>query len=382
MKKNFFILGLSTIGLLEGLAETLKKNNLQVFSIFPPRNNGYCQFKTDHINQKFYFKSNLEQNNFVRIIIVYFFYLLCLFKVRQKIIKSDYFIGIALFPVIIGLLLKKLGLTNKVIYYCLDYYNPKKFSWNFGYLINRLYIFIERIIVKKVDMIWDLSPKLNIARKKNLKINVEKSKIIIVPVSFSKKIFYSKDINRKNNHILFIGSISKNQGIDMLVDQISNLKQKEINYIVNVIGTGEYLDKFKLDITNQKLTNNFIFHGFVKDIKFLQKISSFCSIGWSIYVPDKNYNSSYTEPGKPKMYLALNVPILISKHLDFSSDVYNNKIGYVCDYDFETVNKILLQHYKSKNNVKKFSQNILKFKDHFSSEKVYKEAIKNTLKII
>jgi hypothetical protein len=55
MKKNFFILGLSTIGLLEGLAETLKKNNLQVFSIFPPRNNGYCQFKTDHINQKFYF---------------------------------------------------------------------------------------------------------------------------------------------------------------------------------------------------------------------------------------------------------------------------------------------------------------------------------------
>ncbi len=68
--------------------------------------------------------------------------------------KYDIFFGVDPLNALAGLVLKKLGRVEKVVYYTIDYFSqrfPNK-------IVNSLYHFIDKICVRYADETWNLSP--------------------------------------------------------------------------------------------------------------------------------------------------------------------------------------------------------------------------------
>ena len=77
--------------------------------------------------------------------VLYSFYIV-IFKIN----KIDIFVGVNNLNDICGILLKKMGIVKKVIYYVIDY-TPKRFK---NRVMNYFYHLIDRYCVKNCDYIW------------------------------------------------------------------------------------------------------------------------------------------------------------------------------------------------------------------------------------
>ena len=76
--------------------------------------------------------------------------------------KYDVYIGSGNLNVLVGLLLRKLGLAHQVVFYCIDYV-PQRFA---NPVVNSIYHWIDRIAAEYADVTWNLSPRMADGRNK------------------------------------------------------------------------------------------------------------------------------------------------------------------------------------------------------------------------
>ena len=290
--------------------------------------------------------------------------------------KFDLFIGVSHSFSLIGILLKKLGIVKKVIYYCIDYYIPED-KKNFNSYFVRAINIIERFIARNADYIWDISSNIPEYREKIGKVKKASYKNVIVPLGYSNHLRVSafvKEFNRWD--IGFIGTITPNQGLQLLVETMPLVIEKFPQIKVKIIGHGPFADELKLVVYEKGLTGYFTFFGFIKEEEKALGILRQCAAGvalWSDSVENKNIMCA--DPGKTKLYALCGLPMIITR-CSISDEIKDKGAGVVVEYDVSSLKDGISYIMEDEERLKKIRENSFNLGETYISDNIFDNAFK------
>ena len=386
---SFLIAGQLKTGLLEPLEIYLKSSTsalgvIGTTSPFLTVNLSRCTLYEANSKQKTqklsaFLIHKVTKNNRPLMIISYlafvFNYLKAVFFLNRRF---DVFIGISSFSALLGIFLKKVGMVDVVIYYCLDFYpNPK--TRDFMGFVNYLFRHVERYLIKNSDFVWDLSPKISIARESQLNIPQSSYKKIVVPVGYSQAITRIVPLEKRERWTIgFIGSVSPNQGLELVVNAMPELLVKFPELKVKIIGHGTDVYRLRKMISDKMLDKHFIFHGFIANENEAYEILSHCVIGLATYTGDITDNSSYSEPGKPKLYMLLGLPIVITSKTSIATDITKYHAGISIDYTERQFIEAVTHLIETDEEVNTYYSGVRAYQPQCASERIYERAFEQT----
>jgi glycosyltransferase involved in cell wall biosynthesis len=99
-----------------------------------------------------------------------------------------------------------------------------------------------------------------------------------------------------------------------------------------VVGGGPLEPKLVAMAEEMKCQSRVQFKGFVEDHRVLEELLSQGGVGLALYEPTKDSFTWYTDPSKPKQYMACGLPIIITKVPAISQLVMTEEAGIVTEY--------------------------------------------------
>ena len=298
-------------------------------------------------------------------------------SVRKLKQKFDVFIGVATFSSMLGVILKKTGCVDKVIYYCIDYYPPPK-NRGFNTFINLIYKHIDVWLVKHADIIWEISPTIKEGRFRYMGIKPDTYQSSIVPLGYCDDIIRDCPFDERKRWTLgFVGTLSENQGLQLVIEAIPELAKKFPEIKVRVIGHGPDASYLKGLVDKLDLQDRFIFHGFIKDEEEVYDILSKCVLGLATWTSEEDDNSLYADPGKPKLYALLGLPIVITTGPYVSGLISELKAGEVIKYDKEEFILAVTNIIKSKEAFDSYREGINKFRSYCLAKSIFDQAFQS-----
>lgn len=231
----------------------------------------------------------------------------------------DVYIGVDPLNCLAGLVLRSLGLVNRVIFYSIDF-TPKRFPQR---LLNNVYHAIELWCVRFADIRWDISPRIAQGREKFLGLQQKDYPVTVVPVGLWEKDIASPHTNFHPHRIVFVGHLLKKQGVEKVLEAIAMVKKqvKDISFLI--IGGGEEEKRLRLLADKLHLGKNVEFTGWMWDQEEIRKLLLGCAFAVATYDPrgaqEDNF-TYYADPTKIKTYLSCGLPVIMT---DVS---YNSKM--------------------------------------------------------
>lgn len=290
--------------------------------------------------------------------------------------KFDLFIGIATFAAAIGIFFRKFGYVDKVVYYCLDYYPPQKnYFINFVAWITR---YIDVWVIKNADIIWEISPKIKEGRKRYKNFESTK-KEIIVPVCWPDRVYPFVPLEKRERWTLgFVGTLSENQGLQMVIDSMPELIKIYPELKLRVIGHGNYRNNLDKLVLEKSLQDRVIFHGFVKDDDEVNEILSRCVAGIATWTGEENDNSLYADPGKPKQYALVGLPIIITSAPWVSDLIQETGSGIKIEYNQKDFINAVVKMIGNDEVLQKYIDNLDNFKPYCTANSIFDKAFEET----
>jgi glycosyltransferase involved in cell wall biosynthesis len=293
--------------------------------------------------------------------------LIFLIKKREKF---DLYIGADCLNAFIGILLRKMGLTNVVIYYSIDYV-PNRFK---NSLLNSIYHLLDILVAKKSDFTWNVSPRMGEIRAK--KASNSLSRQIVVPVPINLEEMVSVISNEKNIYsMIYAGSLREEAGLELAIEALPSLKTKFPNLKLTIIGEGPLLEYYRRLVKEKNLDNEVTFLRYIESRSEFIRYVLVQGIGLVIYKPLKNNFYKYADVGKAKIYAACGLPIIITKGPYTADEVYKAGAGIVINYDVEEFKKAIMTLLSSKKVYETYSKNALRYAKMFSYDNVYEKPL-------
>lgn len=286
--------------------------------------------------------------------------------------RADTYIGINNLNAFAGLLLRKISRAKKVIFYTIDYI-PNRFN---NKLLNMIYHYIDSYCVKKCDYVWNLSPAMIEQREKKGISPIYKNKQITVPIGteIDKELIVFNGIERHS--IAFMGHLREGQGIDFLISTIPEIVKEIPDIKLKIFGTGPLEDKLKLLAMSLNIKDRIEFMGFIEDHLEMQEKLAKCSVGLAPYVDDANNFTRYTDPGKPKAYMATGLPVIITKVPRIAWDIDKEKAGIAINYDKNELKTAIIKLITKDEIYYEYKRNAIKFAERYEWSKVFDQAFR------
>jgi glycosyltransferase involved in cell wall biosynthesis len=310
-------------------------------------------FTLSTLNNKFFYFLFLPFNY-----AVYFFQAL-FFLWQRKNNALRIFFGINYFCTFCGIMLKKMGRVDFVIYRVMDFF-PLPPS-GFYRLLNRVFYVIDKFCLKNADSIWFTTEGHIIGREKNGYFKREEYAYQLIPLAVDLDKFISKEINEKNKHsLVYCGVVSRYHMLDLIFEVISELKNDFSDIKLNLIGSGPDADYYKDSAQKKELQNNIIFHGFMEEDQKFRDLMADNALGVALYKDEENF-MKYTEPAKVKYYLNFGVPALVSDVPVIAREIELARVGFSVQNNKEEIKKKIKAFFLDLDLQKEYKENIKKF---------------------
>lgn len=289
----------------------------------------------------------------------------------------DLAIGVDNLNTIILIFCKKIGRIKKVIYHTVDY-TPKRFA---NRILNNIYHKIDTICCYNADIIWNSSGRMNDGRVKN---GAQKNKIaytIITPdgsnFDHKKRLPLSK-INRKR--IVFLGHLRERLGLEMILLSFAKVIKKVPNAQLTIIGDGPLMTELKNIVKNNNLSKNVVFTGFVEKHEEVDDILREGAIGLAIFEPIKESIEYYSDAGKPKVYLAAGLPVIITEVPEIATEIGTKKAGILVKYDKEDIAKAIVKLLTEDLLYREYRKNAIELSKEYIWDNIFMDAFSKTFK--
>lgn len=310
---------------------------------------------------------------FLKDIILNLFYSIILFS------KFDIFIGINNLNAFCGIILNKIGIVDKVIFYTIDYV-PRRFKNN---ILNRMYHLVDKFCCYNATCVWNLSSRMEEARYRNSISKNKSAPQLVVPNGsnfYQIKRHQFSEISRYS--MVHMGHLLKKQGIQLLIDALPEIIKRFPNANLLIIGNGPFEQELRAQVKRLNLENYVRFMGFIEDHNELERILAKCAIGIATYTLDPDNYSYFADPGKPKTYLAVGLPVIITNVPAVAAEIQNRKAGIVIEYSEEQLVNAVITLLSNDTLYKEYRQNAIAFGSLFDWNNIFQDAFKNTLAVI
>jgi len=267
----------------------------------------------------------------------------------------------------VGIVLKKMGRVRKVIFYTPD--SPMQRFKNKP--LNNFYHWLDKICVKKADMVWNNSKDMVLQREKKGLAKKYRKKQIEVPMgTYPKK---PKKIKKNDKPtIVFVGHLLKHQGAQLIIKAFPKMKKLIPNLKLIIIGDGPMKKKLKRQAEKLNL-GNVKFLGLIKDNKNVNKILRECSLAVAPY--KKNSPVRYTDSGKIKLYLGAGLPVITTSTPLISKEIKKNNCGAIINYNASELSRAVCKIVGNKNKLNKYRGNAYLLAKKYSYSRLFKKAL-------
>lgn len=293
-------------------------------------------------------------------------------------VKYDVYIGVDPLNAFAGLVLKKLGKVEKVVYYSIDYFT-NRFE---NKILNKIYHFIDRLCVKYADETWNLSSMMALARERyNLMDRKIFNRQFTVPVGvWVHKVKRKKfsEINRKK--IVFIGSFLSLMGIDLILEAMPIIAKQIPDIKLEIVGGGPEDLSLRQLAYKLKMDKNIKFHGWVSGKERLEKILSDAAVGLApfntLILDDQVRNA---DPAKLKDYMLWGMPVIVTDAIANSKQIENSGCGIVIQYRVEELAAAVIKLLKNATLLKQYRKNAISFVEQFDYKRIFGDNLKRLL---
>lgn len=286
---------------------------------------------------------------------------------RRKYGSFDIFFSVNAFTSWIGILIKKLGIVSKTVFWVWDYYPPNHQS-KIITLVRKIYWYFDKWSTTSSDRVVFINKRLLDLRKS---IGVVSKQANYPVISIGTDYFDVRVREAKNIVLGFIGVVKRSQGLDVIFDNADIIFKNFPEARFEIIGSGPEEEYFRNKAKNTSLP--VIFHGYFAGDGF-DKAFKNCTIGIAPYQPDSSNVSHYGDAGKVKLYLSLGLPVIITDVFTFSKEVEKNKAGVIIRYgnseDLIGAIKKIMSDYKT------YQKNALALGRKFYYKNIYPEMFK------
>lgn len=268
-----------------------------------------------------------------------------------------------------ALWLRSLGRVRQVVFYTIDYV-PQRFG---NPQLNRFYHKLDSDAVRHSDYVWNLSPIMAQMREKK---GVEKrfrDKQITVPIGTH--ILPIEKIKKDPNLIIFMGHLREGQGADLLIEAMPLVLKEKSDVKLRLIGGGPLEAKLRELAKELKVDTAIDFTGFVPTNEEMRKLLLEGTVAVAPYVDDDKTYTRYTDPGKPKEYLAAGLPVIITKVPAFAQTIHDREAGLAIGYDKKELASAITTLLSSKK-INVFQQNASALAKESTWDKVFSDAFK------
>ncbi len=282
--------------------------------------------------------------------------------------KIDLYIGMDGMCSVFGIILQRIGIVKRVVYWCIDFVPEKRFkqSWK-----NKIYEFINTTAIKNSDEVWDLSPRMISGRLKFLNIRESEYKFHkIVPYGvWSDKIKHFSYKDSQKHTLVFMGHIMEKQGVDTVITQIPSIIKKLPNFSFKIIGDGNYRKELVRLAKSLDVYKYCHFLGRLNDEKMRDEIAK-ASIAIAPYKDTKDNYSRYADPGKVKTYLSCGVPVLLTDIPWNAKEIEKEKCGMIIKNDGSDLVKKIIYLMKPEVNTK-FRKNAVNYSEKYNYKEIF-----------
>ena len=294
--------------------------------------------------------------------------------------KYDFYVGVDPLNAFSGILLKKLGRVDKVIYLSIDYFT-QRFENN---ILNKIYHATDKFCVWFADETWNLSIYMALAREKYNHMDLKKyNEQYTVPVGAWVRKVKRKPFERINKKkIVFIGNFIPIMGIDLILAAMPIILKKIPDIKLSIIGEGPEsaaLHKLAKDL---KLTKHITFYGWVSDKKKLAKLLSDGAVGLApfntLILDDQVRNA---DPGKLKDYMVWGMPVVVTDAISHSKQIENAKCGIIISYNKVELAAAVLKLMTNQNTLRRYRANAVKYMEQFDYETIFGSNLSRVLKL-
>jgi glycosyltransferase involved in cell wall biosynthesis len=287
--------------------------------------------------------------------------------------QVDYFIGLGNLNVFIGILLQKFKKVSKTVYYVIDYV-PQRFSNNY---INYFYHYLDAVCAEKSTITWNYSQSMIEARNKKHKKKFPHQIVVSNGIHIRRNLILP--FNKINlNKFVYIGSLTENQGVQLIIQALKILILKNNKFILNIIGNGPYRSDLDELISKLKLNKYIKLWGRVEDPIEADKIIADAVLGFALYKPE-NQLVYTTEPGKVKRYLALGVPVFMTDTGLITQEIQQNKCGFSVKYNARYVASSVWNFLQNKAEIQQYRQNAIQYASKYIWDDIFSKAFSFTI---
>lgn len=328
--------------------------------------------------QKHYVKGKIlwsqEKKNFGPRFLIHYLdnFVTTIFWLLKDQQKWDLYIGANNVNALSGIILRLFGKVKRVVFYCVDY-APQRFD---NYLVNLLYHWTDRLAVTYADGIWNLSPRMNEARKQYLGLiaNTGKSKIVPMGIWLNKiKRFPFSQINKHT--FVFMGHLTRNKGIQLVVRQMPVILEKIPDFQLMIIGKGEFESDLRHLVNKLSIEKSVIFTGYIADHEKMENIMSKCAGAVALYERGdiKRNFTYYADPGKIKDYLGAGLPVLLTDVPYNAREIEKAKCGWVVT-DEKDIGPMIISILKDDEKLRYYRENALRYSEYYDWNVIYNKA--------
>lgn len=305
---------------------------------------------------------------FVSFLIYFVFIIYSAFRFKKKF---DVFIGVACFSTFGGIFLKKLGIAKNLIYYSIDYY-PLPLKWRFNSFVVKTFYVLDKWCVKNADITWHISSAIAEGRLKFAKVSPGDYKHIVAPLTYASRLRRFVPLEKVEHYTIgFVGSLSENQGLQLLIKAMPEIIKELPQAKVRIIGRGPYGDELKSMVREAGLNERFLFHGFIEDDNAVLDILSHCAIGIATWTSGEDNNILYADPGKPKLYAFCGLPTVITNRTLIAKEINERRAGISINYNKKELIEAVIAMLTDEEKLKEYKINASKFAQEYSTEKIF-----------
>lgn len=308
------------------------------------------------------------------------FYLKDILFIFYAIFKTgkvfDIFIGINNLNAFCGLLLKKLGRVKKVIFYTIDYI-PQRFK---NPILNRIYHWVDKYCCYHCDCVWNLSAVMAEERDKRGVLKARAARQVVVPIGNNFESIKRLTVKEINRHaIVYMGHLREKQGVELALEALPEVIAKVPQARLVIIGTGHLEESLKMRAKELAVESRVEFKGFIPDIAAVEAMLAKCAVAVAPYVVDAQSFTQYTDPGKPKTYLAAGLPVVMTRVSQAAIEIEKAGAGIIINYDKKELAGAIVKLFSDDEAYQRYRDNAINFARGFSWEKIFTGAFEKTL---
>lgn len=287
----------------------------------------------------------------------------------------DLFIGLESINTLAGVLLRKLGFVDKVIYYVTDFTMHR---YNNPYL-NKLYLRLDLLAFEHSDFVWDISKAIMPARVAS-GVSLKGSKVpLYVPTGLFKTQVNRVPSKKIPASIVYAGVAKKENGPDLAILALKKVLRTIPQAKLHIFTDGQDIETQHLrDLTDQLGIHEMVyFHGLIQNqTKLINDLKQFM-IGLAPYRTLPHSPRWWADATRIRLYLAAGLPVVTTRVPPIAKELVEEKSGLVVNDNAEQIADAIVTLLKDKSLYRKMKQNATAQAKKNTWDKVYLKTLKS-----